>query len=136
MADAPDSNDGSFNSAFQSISVEIALTNTTTRTSTKQGSQVKLIEIGDQAIALEVPPKTCAKGHNLLFVLRLWRPGATKPFAMTATGKVEEVQALEGADRADIILVQFDEAEWKQVLTAFTSRQDEIEEFLKAARGY
>jgi hypothetical protein len=136
MAEINSENDSNFDSAFQAITVEITLTNTTTRTTVKESTTIKLVEIAEQGIALEVPPRTCAQGHNLLFELKLVKPGATKPFALKATGKVSEVESLDGADRADVVLIQFDEKEWEQVLSAFMSRQSEIEEFLKAARGY
>ena len=64
--------------------------------------------------------------------------------ALGATpGKVEKLKKgakIDGEDpefmRAEVTLVQYDEDEWKAFQDLFSKRQQEIEIFLAAARGY
>jgi hypothetical protein len=125
-----------FSEAFRMISVEVALTNTTTNTSVKQPGAVSIVEFEEQSLTLEVPIRTCAQGHNLLIEMKIVSPGSTEPISFSATAKAEEVEKTNGTERIHVSFVQFDEEEWKNVLLVFSSRQQEIEDFLKSSRGY
>jgi hypothetical protein len=53
------------------------------------------------------------------------------------TAKVEEINpGEEGVDRVRLALNQYEEKDWAKYLGLFSNRQNEIEDFLKAARGY
>jgi hypothetical protein len=125
-----------FTEAFQTISVEVALTNTTTNTSVKEPGAMSIVEFGEQSLTLEVPARTCAQGHNLLIEMKIISPGVARVISFSATGKAEDVEKIDDTERVSIGFVQFDEEEWRHVLLVFSSRQQEIEDFLKSSRGY
>src|ERR671930_421718 len=80
-------------SDFVSNTVTISFINTTTRTASVQGMQILLVQLLDQGMALEVPDKTCAKGHSLLLNILVRGPALGKNgFKFSATGKVEELE--------------------------------------------
>ena len=124
-------------SDFSSARVAITLKNTTTHTTAKEDPPISIAEFLDRGLILEVPARTCSKGHAILLEMTVTLPNGEE-FEFSSTSKVEnhEPIAETGTDRITVSLVQFDEIGWKQLQDAFRSRQDEIENFLKAARGY
>src|SRR4051794_17868841 len=123
-------------SDFQSANLSFAMTNTTTKTSVKKSDTVRLIELMERGMVLEVPPRTCSKGHKLLLVVKVAGLQG-KSFAFTTTATVDEIESLpDGVDHIVVTLTQYDEREWIQFQNSFSSRQQDIENFFKAAKGY
>ena len=122
---------------YKPTKITFNIKNTTTNTSVKDASLVEIIEIMDRGLTLQLPSRTCARGHNLMIEMTLEPPGKS-PFIFRFTAKVDEVETLafSGGEKGTLSLVQFDEVEWAKLCKSFDSKQTEIENYLKAARGY
>lgn len=121
---------------FNSIQVEISITNSTTRTEFKKEPPIVIVEFSDEGIVIESPPKCCASNHSLLIKLR-GVPPAGSPLEITATAKVSGVEAAQdGRERLSLSLIQVSETDWEKFKKMFSARQDEINNFLSSARGF
>jgi hypothetical protein len=126
--------------AFQSVHLEIALKNLTSKTTISDGrpgsGKVQLIEFRPKGMILEVPRRSCAPGHSLILDAKVTEPAASR-MSFPATAKVHKVEEVsDEVDRLDLGLLQYVEEDWKKLQELFGSRQREIEEFLRAAKGY
>ncbi len=123
-------------SQFESIELICYIRHAHTGTELRDPARIKVTEIGEQSVTLEIPPKTFAAGHLLVLGIsvRNLPPGKTmKPFVSEA--KIEEVIPLEGADQIRLYLTQFEPERWDELKRLFSGRQAEIEQFLKNTRG-
>ncbi|MBI3543713.1 MAG: hypothetical protein HY075_10615 [Deltaproteobacteria bacterium] len=122
---------------FKSVRLSITFQNLTTRTEVRDRSRVALIEVADRTILLEIPGKSCQAKHNVL--IKIERPKKkAKAFELLfdATAKVVGIEDTgDGTDKVLVELVQFDLENWRRFLEVFSSRQDDIEKFLLAAKG-
>ena len=113
--------------------------NSTTRTEVPKGSGVEIVEFLERGMVLQLPARSCARGHMLVVTVSLKDPKkkAEEDWVFETTAKVEEHRSLEDAvDQVTLALVQYHEKEWFQLQELFSSRQNEIELFLHAARGW
>jgi hypothetical protein len=140
MAAASDSNSQNNNddlikaSDFETVELSFTVKNTTTRTEVKNTDVVKLVVLGERGMSLELPSRSCAKGHNLIVSIKTRH--APKDFEFTFTAKVEEVASVDKtSDQIDVTMLQFDESQWNDLQSLFSNRQAEILEFLKAVKG-
>ena len=133
---------------FQSFKFQVQFSNVTTRTEVDQ-SKARLLEIGEAGVTLELPARTCNVRH--LVMIKVVRPkardanarAAAKPgrqsdfhLLFDATGKVRSAgEANDGLLRVEIDFVQFDSGKWREFLGIFQTRQEEIDTFLKDAKG-
>lgn len=124
-------------SDFESMKIRIEVKNTTTRTEVPKNAAVELLEIHDRGVVLALPAQSCAHGHNLMISFQATTP-QKKEFSFVSTAKVELAEKLDDDDQLRITLsfLQYDEAGWRRFCDGFNSRQAEIEEFFKAARGF
>lgn len=124
-------------SDFVSTEVTIEIKNNTTNTEVKHSELVQLLELLEKGMVLSLPARSCSKGHNLTLKVRAVTPDQ-KVYKFESTARVEEVEPHDGYDTARIAIsfLQFDESLWQNFQQSFGSRQAEIENFLKAARGY
>ena len=124
-------------SDFNSIQCFIKLQNLTTRTTVKELPKSIIAEFGERELVVEIPARSCAQGHNLMGDIEIVPVGPERKwqFVFTATVKMIEGHG-NPVERVTLSLVQFPEAEWERLQKVFNSRQDEIEDFLKSARGY
>lgn len=130
---------------FKSIQLKISITNTTKKVEIKRTSAIKLVELHEQGLqrglTLEVPAKSCEKGHYLVMKIEAIVPGPKSvhddggvPFKTGA--KVEEIRTLGPMDQIRVSLLQHDKEAWEKFCGLFSSRQEEIEKFFTAVRGY
>lgn len=127
---------------FKSVELGISVENSTSRTKIGADKGARLVEFLDHGFILEVPKTTCAQGHSL--IVRIARKDAPESPVISVTGKVVKLEKNAKTDdgeepefmQAEIVLVQFDEAEWDDFKALFSNRQAEIEKFLTGARGY
>lgn len=137
-AKTPPQDDGFFKASdFKSIELSFEINNTTTRTKFRDPGEIRLIQMGDRELTLEVAPRSCAMGHGLMMSINAVTPeGETFPFSCTA--KVEESERPDDSrmDRIRVALVQFNETDWEIFRRLFADRQNDIEKFFQAARGY
>ena len=121
---------------FESIQIQIQLKNLTTKTEPKKGSVVRFIEFLDRGMVLEVPQKNCNKSHHLILDIQARAPGK-KDIEFSVTAKVDDLEHLEGGtDQVSMSVIQTDEKSWADFNKLFSNRQEEIEKFLAAVRGY
>ena len=122
--------------SFESIEVKLSILNSTTRMEFKTDPAPKFTEITDGGMVLEAAQRSCAEGHSLLVEAKATAPGG-KSASINATVRVDSVEASKaGTERITVSLVQFGEDQWQQFRAIFSSRQDDINRFLAAARGY
>lgn len=122
---------------FQSISLQITMKNLTTQTEIKDPGVISLVELGDKKITVEFPAKSCNIKHNVFLDIKK-KDSQTEYYddLCSLTGKVVEAEAMEPSElRAVIDVIQVDELSWKKLQEIFTSRQEQITEFLRAVRG-
>lgn len=123
-------------SDFTSTKIEAKLQNNTTGMPIRSEPPTRVLEIQDRGIVFEIPSKSCARGHSLTIEIKATTPDETQ-YRFTSTARVEELESLkDGTDRVNVVFLQFDEKIWDEFCKSFNSRQDEIERFFRAARGY
>jgi len=132
---ADESSESSFSAHLQSILIQIELENTTARTQLNDSSKIKVIQILEKGLVLEVPDKICAAGHNLGLKFNCKGSDGT-PLTFQATGKVESVTHFpDHSDQVKIKLVQYLEPPWEALLKMLQERQKQITQFLADAGG-
>jgi hypothetical protein len=116
--------------------VDVRIQNTTTSTEFATTRVIRLVELGDRGATLEVAPRCCAQGHSLMLDFRASKNGNVLAEFLT-TAKVDEQSRQDGdVDRIALTFVQYEEESWRQFRSTFTLRQDQINQFLKGARGW
>ena len=122
---------------LESVSIrwKIRMKNTTAGTSLADDQQVKVLEILEKGLVLDVPGKTCSAGHFLAFEIS----GEGFPdldFPLRATGKVESVKKFpDHRDQIQVKFIQYPEDPWDMIHRFLAQRQEEISKFLLAAGG-
>lgn len=123
-------------SDFSSMHIEVQLQNNTTHMPIRSEPPVVLLELQERGMVLEIPSKSCSQGHNLMVEMRATTPDRAV-YTFTSTARVNELENYpDGTDRVTLALLQFDEDVWESFCKSFSSRQDEIEQFFRAAKGY
>lgn len=121
---------------FQSIDFELSIQNVTARTHFPKERVIKAIEFHEDGLVLDVPAKTCAKGHQLAISITVTGARYKIP-PLLATGHVVELVALsKDSCSAKIKLDQFERSIWEDLLELYKNRQNEIDDFLSSAKGY
>ncbi len=122
---------------FDSAKLTIDIQNTTTNTEVKKGSQIELIELHERGAMLQIPSRSCSRGHNLMVRFRTETP-KKEIFEFTTTAKVDSTTPQDGGefDQVNLSFLQYDEESWELFQKYFTARQEEIIDFLRAAKGY
>ncbi len=124
---------------FKSLEIRLALTNTTTQVPFREDQPApSLIEFQDSAIWVEAVSRGGARGHHVLVQLEVWR-GDRRLFTFEATGRIDAVEATQGQramERVLVTLLQYEESEWEKFRALFAKRQEQVLDFLKAARGW
>ena len=114
---------------FKSPKVKISLFNLTDNKKIepkKEGQQVEFIEFLDvSGLAVSVPPHSGAKGHELKVEITL----ETTKNTIEVTGKatVVETEQVPGKNyRMDLLLEEYDEKKWDEIISVFAKRQEEV----------
>ncbi|MEW6055876.1 MAG: hypothetical protein AB1540_04605 [Bdellovibrionota bacterium] len=123
---------------FQSIRLEIEFKDLTTGTEVRDHGRISLQEISEKTLVLEVPEKSCNARHNVM--IKIKQPDKKQKKGaefFSVTGKVIQLEeAGEASLRVTVEILQFDDKSWNDFQNLFLNRQTEIENFLKAAKGY
>lgn len=124
------------------------LVNTTTRMEIRDGKRyyagteeksqnraaIELVELGEQAIKLEMPPRTCAQGHRLEVQIELIAPDELISFH--GEGNVERVEAASGRpDLVTIALSNHANFKWSDIKKHFVQRQTSVAELFERLKG-
>ena len=122
---------------FDSVHLKVTMTNNTTRTQIKegvlyfggtrstekhhQGLELKVLELEEAAMLLDIPSKLCAIGHNL--TVQIETLNHQPKIVLTTSTKVEKITPSEGKQTEQILvkLVQFDEQAWESLKELFWS---------------
>ena len=88
----------------------------------------------EEGVILDVPPNTCAEGHNI--TIQLNTLNAKADVKLELMGKVVNYEALD-QKRGKVVLelTQYDKKSWTALQNIFSSRQAEILEFFQAVKG-
>ena len=122
-------------SDFVSMKLQFHLTNTTTQTTVKNNKAIRLIELQNRGLTLEVPSPSCHQGHNIILEITGFDEHKNE-FKFSSTAKVEHLESVQdNMDRIDITLVQYDEKAWENFCHRFSHRQNEITDFFERAKG-
>lgn len=136
---------------FKSFEITVGFRNATTDTAVQgetksqkdyvdsnsdKDQSISLIEFEEETLKLSIPTYLCASGHSV--EIQLVVEGAGAPLLIDILGKVESVNSTDDEDRqeAQINLTDYDKDRWKALRDLYGKRQDDINEFLKAARGF
>lgn len=121
---------------FKSLKLKIRFKNLVSQTELPDGS-AHLIQIGDKSLTFETPIRTCAQGHNIMVTIfeTELNPTPENPI-FVATGKVRAIDLLDDhqSQSTQLDLIQYEEEDWNKLESLYSQRQNEILEFMKAAR--
>lgn len=96
---------------------------------------VELLEISQDKLKISLPANSCSAGHLLILNITLKRPG-TEPIEAEIDAIVLGKKNIDaGQDKALLELRNPENDGWRYVLAVFQRRQDEIDDFLRNARG-
>jgi len=116
-----------------SLQLQVMVQNTTTNAPIPEEPAPRVMEFLDRGLVLELPSRSCAKGHSLVVEIRCQSAGATVNFNCTA--KVESVERNAVCDQVTAQLMQFVEKEWAELQRTFSERQEQILKFFQDAKG-
>ena len=123
-------------SMLKSIKMTFELENVTTRMKAEKPEFIKLLEHSGKDLVLEIPKRVCSTGHMLVLNMCASDPTTKKEYKFNATVKVTKMEPGEdGLDRAEVTLVQFEQAMWDQIVALYANRQAQIMEFFQAVKG-
>jgi nanoRNase/pAp phosphatase (c-di-AMP/oligoRNAs hydrolase) len=127
---------------FDSFSVQVKLRNLTSKTGAGHNvvsigsapAQIRLIDFQETGFALEAPERSAAEGHTVDCEFDV--TGTTPPLSFVLRAKVRAVTHLgESRERIDFSVLDQSVYAIQTLIGIYSKRQNEIEEFLKAARG-
>jgi hypothetical protein len=134
---------------FQSIVLHLSFFNITTKTEVSEGKRyigeqlqkadsrmhIDLVEFREHGMVIEVPGRSGAAGHQLH--MNIWTENAKANINCKFVVTVTAVEKLSPErDQFEVSFNEYDPKVWKELQDLFASRQNEIDDFLKAARGY
>lgn len=130
-------------SDFNSMKVSIGLTVTAKRAgihALKADDEPRLVELRDDGITLDLPEGVCLSGDRVLVQLQVKTPEGQRA-TFSAPAQVEGLDPpKEGAPQNRVaVILRFllaASADWATFRRVFDSRQREIDDFMKAAKGY
>ena len=100
-----------------------------------KGSVIRLLELMDRGLTLDVPTKTCAEGHTLALDIKLYESDEVEVH-FQCTVRVDEVTREDaGRDKIKTSLAQVDEIAWAKIGKVYAKRQEDIFKFFAAAKG-
>ena len=120
------------------ISTTVEFSNLTSRAVPLKGQGVvDLTELHADGVVIDVPLKSCAKGHQIMLELRVRAGEDPGEVQLNCTGQVRELRNIAfDRDQVTVEFIQVDERKWVLLKSLFSSRQTAIDDFLRAARGY
>ena len=129
---------------FKSISVTFKkVQNLTTRTCVAKPETVNILEFDAHSLLIEILENCGAKGHSIMIDLEYTVPhgapgnNTVETHIFSATAQIISKEPCDdGSFRFGLQMVQYEEKSWQTFLDSFQGRQESINEFLKATRGY
>lgn len=135
---------------FVSIELHLSFVNMTTKTTVQDGKKyigeqlqvsddgragITLVEFRESGLVIEVPARSGAVGHQLN--LKIWTEGARPEAQVQCVVTITAVEKLSPLrDQFELEFNEVDSSAWKELQAVFQKRQEEIFEFMKAARGW
>ena len=96
---------------------------------------ITISEFIDKGLILNLPPLTCAQGHQLLLDINLSKE-KHEILHFSTTAKIIALEANEhGFNRVSLKFVQYDPLIWKKFLRVFQTCQDELQELLESLKS-
>ncbi len=136
------------NEDFESIVIHLSFLNMTTKTEVSegkryigdqlqsdQGAQIYLVEFREDGMVIEVPARSGAVGHQLN--MKIWTEGPAPHLEISFVVTVDAVERMSPSrDQFEVTFNEYDSRAWKALQQIFENRQNEINDFLRAAKGY
>ncbi len=136
------------NEDFESIVIHLSFLNMTTKTEVAegkryigeqlqkdQGGKIDLVEFREDGMVIEVPARSGAVGHQLN--MKIWTEGPAPNLEISFIVTVNAVERMSPSrDQFEVTFNEYDSRAWKALQQIFENRQNEINDFLKAAKGY
>lgn len=137
-----------FKKNFEAFSHRLCVRNETSNTIFTKSEVIKIKELKEDGVTLEIQNNVCQKGHNLtLFFLNsdtqgtqekivLPNSGHYKEALFEAIGKVEKLETnnvLENKEKMvliDLHFTQYDQVAWRKILNLYEQNQDQINKML------
>jgi len=138
---------------FLSMELCISMRNVTTQTAIKDGKRsygtplksqmrvkeqdlsIRIVELLEVGMVLEVPIRTCAEGHTLELEIRI--EGMNRPATLYTIATVQELGKIsDSRDQIAIEFTDFESEDWELIKCIYQERQNEIFNFFNAVRGY
>ena len=113
---------------LQHLELVINGVNSTSQVRFKDKS-IKLTQILESGIWIEVPPKSCAMGHTLVLDIT----GKTIYSPIHILGVIEEMDSEQG-NQVRLKFRQFSQENWVKLLSYFAGKQDNINMIIKNSR--
>ena len=120
---------------MHSITICIAsFENRTTRTDLRLPTTATFLCFLENGMILELPPRTCAKGHKVQVALDVKH--GKKELHFKATAKVVEVAQSQGErDSVSIELIGFEHSDWDWMQKIYQERQADVSALFSKLRG-
>ncbi len=113
---------------LQHLELKVSGINSTSQVPFKENS-LHLIQILENGICIEVPPKSCAMGHSLSLNIS----GLSMEEPIPVIGVIENIEG----DSNNIVQLkfrQYSQENWKKLLEYFSGKQTSINTFIKNSR--
>lgn len=123
---------------FQSIQLRVQFENLTTRWQPKDldFNEIKILEIGDKQLTISLPLKSCNIQHSVMLkVERFDHKAKTYKEIFSATAKIISAESEKNHMVVQADLIQYEEKCWTDLLSIYTARQDEINNFLTTVKS-
>lgn len=134
---------------FESLEIQVVLENMTAKTavgldlrtigdhterSKSKEFVVRLMELRDDGVSLDVPSRSGAVGHIVKIEFAVIN--YSKPIKFIANGLVSGVSSVkEGRDKFDVTFTTYDKSQFDELKNIFSQRQAQIEDFFNHVKG-
>jgi hypothetical protein len=114
---------------FRSMKVTVVLKNFTLTQNSKP--HFELLEMETHTVTLDTPDGFCTQGHNILLGINI--PDHPHFIATAKVTSVESINIIRA--RVQVSLIQYDKKSWLEIQSAFSSRQEMINQLMLETRG-
>jgi len=126
-----------FAEGFQSFKLVLTVKNITSNRDIpgREHFPITVAEFIDKGLILNLPPLTCAQGHQLMLDINLSKE-KKEILHFSTTAKIIDLETNEhGFNRVSLKFVQYDPLIWKKFLRIFETCQEELQELLDTLKN-
>ena len=97
-------------------------------------TRVEIIEFRQQGVLLGIPERVCAEGHQVNLSIEISLAEQRKKIDVVGKITMHQREA-GGRDTVEVTFTQFEQTLWDEILSFFSTLQDNLAEFLEVAKG-